>query len=163
MRAPLRQGYKEDVAPDVFAEDRQQLGAADFVESGSLDVACSRNAKVSVALDECLEKVSRSSQPAQHDQSRNRQKHSPRPVRWTPPGIAHTGLPASAKTSSAGDATPHLRRAALIGVLHLQGHAGQRASQRRRTLPDAPDAGFRGRVIFPREGTVFVTALYRHA
>ena len=51
-----RQGDKEDVAPDVFAEDRQHLSAADLGEAGGLNVACPIDAETRVALQKGLRK-----------------------------------------------------------------------------------------------------------
>ena len=65
LPAPLGQRNKEDVAPDVFAEDGQHLGAADLGESGGLNVACAVDAEARVAAQIGFEKIGRGGESAQ--------------------------------------------------------------------------------------------------
>ena len=57
LPAPLAQGNEKDIAPDVFAEDRQHLSAADLGEPRGFDIACPLDAEAPVAAQPGFEKV----------------------------------------------------------------------------------------------------------
>ena len=69
LPAPLGEGNKKDVAPDVFAEDRQHFSTAHFSQARSFNVARPGNAKARVALEIGFKKVSACGQAAEDDQS----------------------------------------------------------------------------------------------
>ena len=52
LLAALAEGNKENVAPDVFAEDREHIGAAHFSEARGLNVGSAGDAEARVAFDE---------------------------------------------------------------------------------------------------------------
>ena len=162
LLAPFVERDKEDVAPDIFAEDRQHLRSADLVEAGGLDVACPGDAEAPVAAEVALEKVGRCAQPAQHRHHGQRQKDAPRRARRTPPGVARPVPMRTAKALPAKAASTEAREI-VVRVRHLKRHARQRAARWGHTLPHAPEAGFRGRFIFPHGGTVSGNAFDGHA
>ncbi len=147
---PLLQRHKEDIAPDVFAEDRQQLRAADLGQPRSLNVARPGNAEARVAGQEVID---------------NRTRWSParptRPLRPASERSASPCLPGASCACSApqsgfrpdarvpGEANPR------PPSLPLQRRVGQHARPRGRILLFAPEEGLRGRVIFPQEGDGF--------
>ena len=161
LLAPLTQRNKEDVAADVFAEDREHLRTAHLGQPGGLDVAGPGNAEALVAHNISFEKKDAHGQPAKDDQSAQPQKHAAPRARRTPPGTTRPvfAWPAGAPTTGA-------RGIVVVRVHHLQRHAGSAAADapiREHTLLHAPEARLRGRFIFPYKGTVCVAALSRHA
>ena len=55
------------------------------------------------------------------------------------------------------------RSLVAVRILHLKRHARQTAPRKRHTLLHAPEAGLRGRFIFPNQGPGSVISFYRHA
>ena len=50
LPAPLAERDKKYVAPDVFAEDRQHVSAADFAQPGNLNAVCPFDAETRVVV-----------------------------------------------------------------------------------------------------------------
>ena len=135
LPAALGQRDKENIAPNVFAEDRQHLRAAHLGETGSLDVVCPGNVEARIATQEGVEKECAGGQPAHYGQRKN---NAPCRLYPAPPGLA---WPAKARFSLQGQ---------LIGVFALQRYAGQRAARKGHTLLLAPRDKLHGRFIAVR-------------
>ena len=188
LLAPLAEGNEKDVAPDVFAENRQHFGAAHFREPRGLDAARALNAEAGVAFEVSLQEENASGQAAQHDQCAHAQKNTACGTGRTPPGAAGpllirptlarpvlvpTGLTRPGRTRpilarsagahstwtlAAGTLSARGWRCITIHGIHFQRHDREAASGWGRTLLHAPEARLRGRFISPLLGTVFCSA-----
>ena len=162
LPAPLGQRNKEDVAPNVFAKDRQHLRTAHLGQASSFNVAGPGNAKARIALQVGLEKEGTCSQAAQDDQSAQPEKRTAPHARWPPPGGARPIAARSVETDPTGR-PPAGARGVVFRGRHLQRHAGQSASRGGHTLLHTPEARLRKRFILPYQGTSCVPTLNRHA
>ena len=152
--APLANGNKEDVASDVFSEDGEHLGAANFGEAGGLDVASAGDAEARVAFEIGLEKTH-----AAVKARRTMRAESARKTRPTVPAGRHQRALAAAK-----DCFRSVESRRRPGPASSGGMPGQRARPiAGHTLLHAPEARLRGRFILPNQRPGCGVTLNHHA
>ena len=151
--AALADGHEEDVAANVFAEDRQHLRSTHFSEPGGLDVIGSGDAEAGIALEVSLGQINRGRDGNDHDQRAERKKHATYGALRPPPAAV-----ACIGTSPFG-----ARKIVAVWIIHLERHAGQCAPRSGYTLLHAPVAGSRRHIILPNQRPGCGVTLIRHA
>src|SRR5665213_1885442 len=151
--AALVQRDKENIASNVFPEHWKKLRARDLSESNCLDVACAGNAEAPVALQIGLGELRRGDEKTANDERSDSDRYASHRAGRPPPSAASLTFLAPFCA----------RKLVAVRIIHLKRHAGQRAPRSGYTLLHAPEAGTRGRIIFPDQGPRCGVTLILHA
>jgi len=152
LLAALVERNKEDVAADVFAEDGEDFSARNLGEAGGFDISGAGDAEAGVAAEIGFDGENSGGKRAENDQSAKTKKDASHGGRRTPPGTGRLRGPTGAKA-----------QIFVVGIHHLERHAGQGARIDGRTGWHTPESGFRGRIILKNERPRWSSSLVSHA